>query len=95
MFILCSTLLTTLFIFIVGVYNNYAFNEAKSFLQLVVKVALGTSLLGGILEGSIHSHGLDLPWYLFSISSFLIVIVFSLLLIGLVRMVFVLKNKNY
>ncbi|WP_157821978.1 hypothetical protein [Tenacibaculum sp. Bg11-29] len=49
------------------------------------------SIVIGLLEGSSYSHGFDIPWWGFSLISFVLILSFTCLFIGMLK----LKNKLY
>jgi len=83
MVFLIITLLAVVYTIILGVQKKYASNRPKRYLRSIFIAAIPISLISGISEGTWYSHGFDIFWWIFSILSFIITLITSLLLIGL------------
>ncbi len=86
------TLLTSLYTIVRGVYKEYAYFNTKSFLQHICLIAFLTGLCSGFLTGTAYSHGIDFPWYLFSLISFLVIMIVAIVLVGLIKLLYFIKK---
>ncbi|WP_108868918.1 hypothetical protein [Aquimarina aquimarini] len=85
--------ITFFYTIILGVYNRYAFIHSKKYIRFIcISVAL-LSLVAGISQGTLYSHGLDIPWWVFSAINFVIGMVAALIIVGLMKVIFFKQRK--
>ena len=91
MVFIALTFLNLMYVIFLGLRKKYFMNETKAFLYNISIKTLFTSVVIGLLEGTSYSHGFDIPWWGFSLSSFVIILSFTCLFIGILKI----KNKLY
>ncbi len=84
---------TFFYTIILGIYNRYAFINSKKYIRFTcISVAL-LSLVAGISQGTLYSHGLDIPWWIFSVINFVINIVTAFVMVGVMKVIFFKQRK--
>ena len=58
-------------VLIIGVTKRSALKKTKEYIKGVSVIAILSSFVVGLLEGTWYSHGFDVPWWIFSILSIL------------------------
>ena len=90
------TVITLICALILGIRKNYASVSPKKYILAVCGSAVVTSIVAGLIIGTAYSHGLDFTWWMFSILSFLIVVLPAFVLMGILhfRMLLLKKYKS-
>ena len=82
-----------IFTIVLGIQKNYAYVKTKEYFNYIIIFAIVIGLLSGLIEGTWYSHGLDIPWWVFSILNFLLLLITAVVIIGLTHILFR-KTKN-
>lgn len=96
MFYIITIILTIISTVLLGVFKKYVVVQPKKYIVIVLIIGLVVSMALGFLLGTAYSHGLDIPWWIFSILFFIMIIIPSLILVGLAQLKLkVKKHKNH
>ncbi|TCI91877.1 acetyltransferase [Tenacibaculum sp. M341] len=68
---------------ILGLRKNGAFINPQKYFQQMSTVAFITGTISGVVQGTAYSHGFDFYWWMFSILSFIIIMIISIIVIGI------------
>jgi len=85
MIFLILTFFTIIFTIVLGIRKKYASVQPKKYFLLIFITSILISLISGIVEGTTYSHGIDIPWWIFSVVSFIIILMTAIILIGLMK----------
>lgn len=69
-----------------GIKNNYAKVSPKKYIQKCIIVGLILIPIVGLSQGTFYSHGFDIHWSLFGVVNFIVILVVSLMLVGIVML---------
>ncbi|MCL5244490.1 hypothetical protein M4I21_01640 [Cellulophaga sp. 20_2_10] len=62
-------------------------------MYVVSSIAVIVSLAIGLLLGTAYNHSVDIPWWIFSILSFIIIVLPSIVVLGILRIrLFILRK---
>jgi len=79
------TLLAFTYTIILGLRKKNASRQPKKYLRSILIIAILVSIISGISEGTMYSHGIDIPWWVFSLVTFVITLSTAMLLIVLIK----------
>ncbi len=66
---------------ILGLRKNGAFINPQKYFQQMSAIAFITGIISGVVQGTAYSHGFDFYWWMFSILSFIIIMIVSIVVI--------------
>ena len=86
MIFLVITLIGMILTIILGLRKKYALKQPKRYFKLMALIALILSLISGIVEGTSYSHGVDIAWWIYSVLSFIIIMLTTIILRSIIRL---------
>ena len=78
-------IITLTYTIAIGIYKKFALIKPKKYIKLISIITIIISLIYGISEGTFYSHGFDVPWWIFSIAFFIIILTTAIILAILMR----------
>ncbi|WP_344927445.1 acetyltransferase [Aquimarina addita] len=75
MIFLFLVVITWVIVIFSGLYKKNALLHTKKYIQYTWIIGCFISIISGATEGTLYSHGLDIPWWIFSIVHLIIIII--------------------
>jgi len=94
MLFLISTAIIVLVVIVYGIKNGKAKYQPLQFIRNSLLIGGVISVIVGMSQGTFYSHGIDIYWYMFSLTTFCLIVVTVIIFVGLLKLIeFALKSK--